>query len=86
MPLGTGREKVRFAYVSVGFQTLAQEVWGGSGGTARRWKTMSSHCGSVVKNPNSIHEDAGLIRGLAPWVKYPGLLWLWCRPAAAAPI
>ena len=23
--------------------------------------------------------------GLAPWVKEPALLWLWCRPAAAAP-
>ena len=29
----------------------------------------SSHCGSVVTNPTSIHEDLGLIPGLAQWVK-----------------
>ena len=29
----------------------------------------SSHCGSVVKNLTSIHEDAGSIPGLAQWVE-----------------
>ena len=34
---------------------------------------------------NCIPADAGLIPCLAQWVKDLALLWLWCRPAAAAP-
>ena len=34
----------------------------------------SSHHSSVVMNPNSIHEDVGLITDLAQWVMDPVLL------------
>ena len=62
----------------------------------------SSHCGTVEMNLTSIHEDLGSIPGLAPvgWGSGiamhcgggrrcgsdPTLPWLWCRPAAVAPI
>ena len=66
-----------------------------------RFKTKllgSTYCGSAETNLTSIHEDVGLIPGLAQWVDDPALtlgvvsgarrgsylvlLWLWCRPAA----
>ena len=39
-----------------------------------------------VMNPTIVHADMGLIPGLDQWIKDPVLLWLWCRPAAVAPI
>jgi len=64
--------------------------------------SWSSHLGSVVTNPTSIHVYAGSIPGLAQWVKDlmvavscdvscrhgsdPVLLWLWYKPTAADPI
>ena len=39
-----------------------------------------------LTNPTRNYEVASLIPGLAQWVKDLALLWLWCRPAATAPI
>ena len=36
---------------------------------SREKKCRSSHHGSVVMNPTSIHEDMGSKPGLAQWVK-----------------
>ena len=67
----------------------------------QRYQLQSSHCGSVVTNPATIYEDVGSIPVLTQWVKdlvllwavvqvaggsNPKLLWLWHRPAAAAPM
>ena len=61
----------------------------------------SFYCGSAETNPTSNYEGEGSIPGPPQWVKDPvlrkslyrsqtqldlALMWLWCRPAAVAPI
>ena len=55
-------------------------------GKIKSFSDKSSHNGLVVMNLTRIHEDTNSIPGLAQWVKDLALLWLWCRPADAAPI
>ena len=48
-------------------------------------KTLwSSCCGAAETNPTSVHEDEGLIPGLAQWVGDLVLLWavVWVEDAA----
>ena len=60
-------------------------MWNGPN-TDFKKQTRSSCHGAVEMNPTRNREVAGPIPGLTQWVKDPPLLWLWCRPAAAAPI
>ena len=39
-----------------------------------------------LTNLTGNHEVSGSIPALTQWVGDPLLLWLWCRPVAAAPI
>ena len=39
-----------------------------------------------LTNMTSIREDVGSMPDLTQWVKDLALLWLWYRPAAAAPV
>ena len=48
-------------------------------------KKQSSHRGAAETNLTRNGEVASWIPGLAQWVKDQALLWLWRRPAAAAP-
>ena len=64
-------------------------------------KKKKKEFAQLLMNLTSIHEDVGSIPGLHPGLSIwhchgcgvgrrhgldPALLWLWCRPAATAPI
>ena len=51
----------------------------------RKKKSGVSIVARWVKNLTNIHEDVGLIPGLAQWGEDPALARLWYRPAAASP-
>ena len=66
-------------------------------GSIQKRPTRSSYCGSAEMNSTVIHDNVGLTPGLAQSVKDPMwpwavvadaaldlVLWVWCRPAAAA--
>ena len=79
-------------------QPLGKTVWW----FLKRLNRRSPQCASALTKLASIQEDPGSIPGLAQWVKRSGiavscgvgrrrdldptLLWLWCKPAATAPI
>ena len=66
----------------------------------KKLKTGSSHCDAVETSLTGVHEDAGLIPGLSGLRLWHcvncgvgrrrgsdlSLLWLWHKPAAAAPM
>ena len=45
----------------------------------KRQKKRTSHCGTAETNPTRNHEIAGLIPGLAQWVRIQRCHELWCR-------
>lgn len=55
---------------------IPEEVTPGKYLKLKKFLKGSSHGGSAVTNPTSIHKDAGMILGFTQWVKDPVLPWV----------
>ena len=77
---GWNQEIWKIRRLGVRNQGLPRTAWGQLDrhellvSSVQNWRDRSSHYGSAVMNPTSIHEDVGLIPGLIQWVKDPALL------------
>ena len=70
-------------FFSGGHSTRMEAVWKGRQCQQQEYSSRSSCAGSAVRNLTSIHEDAGLIPGLAQWVKEPAVVYVGHRSLVA---
>ena len=64
---------------SIKNQKVGHEEWSQNKNKCLFFKKRSSHRGSALMNPTSIHENTGSIPGLTQWVKIQHCQERWCR-------